>query len=124
MSFVGATLLVAGFIALIKIFGLFEKSSEAIAVAKLAYADFRNPHLSDDAKEAALQGYAKNLFLLFFLITLGSVAALGLPIGLLWLLEQVNILSLSAVMATTLSWQFLLLSTILATVIFWVIRKR
>lgn len=124
MSFVGAALLVAGFIVLVKIFGLLKKSTEAITVAKRAYADFQNPHLSDDAKEVALQGYAKKLFLLFFLITLGSIAALALPIGLLWLLEQINILSLNAVMTTALSWQFLLISTALGTVIFWIARKR
>jgi hypothetical protein len=124
MSFAGAILLVAGFITLIKIFGLFKKSTDAITVAKLAYADFQNPRLSDDAKEVALQRHAKKLFSLFFLITFGSAAALALPVGFIWLLEQINMLSLNAVIATTLSWEFLLVSTILTAVVFWIVRKR
>jgi hypothetical protein len=124
MSFAGATLLVIGFIMLVKILGLVKKSTDVITVAKLAYTDFQNPHLSDDAKEIALQRYAKKLFSLFFLITFGSIVALALPVGLLWLLEQINMLSLNAVMATALSWQFLLISTILAIIVFWITRKR
>ncbi len=123
MSIIGAVWLVVGFITLVKILDLFRKSTDAIGVAKLAYADFKNPRLSDDAKEIALQGYAKKLFSLFWRITFGIMVALGLPIGLLWLLEQINMLSLNAVMATTLSWEFLLVSTLFAVVVFWIARQ-
>ena len=124
IAFTGAAFLVVGFIALIKIFGLVEKSTDVINIAKLAYADFQNQSLNDDAKEAALQRYAKRLFALFFLITLGGAAALALPMGLIWLLEQMDVLSLNAVIITALSWEFLLASTALAIVIFWITRER
>lgn len=123
MSILGAIWLVVGFITLIKILDIFSKSADAITAAKLAYADFKNPRLGDDAKEIALQGHAKKLFSLFLLITFGSIIALALPIGLLWLLEQIGILSLSVVMATALSWEFLLISTLFVTVVFWIARK-
>jgi hypothetical protein len=124
IAFTGAAFLVVGFIALIKIFGLVEKSIDVINIAKLAYADFQNQSLNDDAKEAALQRYAKRLFALFFLITLGGAAALALPMGLIWLLEQMGVLSLNAVIITALSWEFLLASTALAIVVFWITRER
>ena len=122
--FTGAALLVIGFIALIKIFGLVEKSIDVINLARLAYADLQNPALNDDAKEVALQSHAKRLFTLFLLITLGGAAALALPMGLIWLLEQMDVLSLNAVISAALSWKFLLAGTVLAIIVFRITRKR
>lgn len=122
--FTGAALLVIGFIALIKIFGLVEKSIDVINLARLAYADLHNPALNDDAKEVALQSHAKRLFVLFLLITLGGAAALALPMGLIWLLEQMDVLSLNAVISAALSWKFLLAGTVLAIVVFRITRER
>lgn len=122
--FTGAALLVIGFIALIKIFGLVEKSIDVINLARLAYADLQNPALNDDAKEVALQSHAKRLFVLFLLITLGGAAALALPMGLIWLLEQMDVLSLNAVISAALSWKFLLAGTVLAIVVFRITRER
>jgi hypothetical protein len=123
MSLAGATLLVIGFVVLSKIFGLIQKSTAVIDVAKLALTDLRNPGLDDDAKEIALQRHAKRLFGLFLLLTLGGAAALFLPVGLIWLLEQLGLLSFNAVIDTTLSWEFLLASTLLALAILWIARK-
>lgn len=117
-------MLVIGFIALIKIFGLVEKSIDVINLARLAYADLHNPALNDDAKEVALQSHAKRLFVLFLLITLGGAAALALPMGLIWLLEQMDVLSLNAVISAALSWKFLLAGTVLAIVVFRITRER
>lgn len=122
--FTGAALLVIGFIALIKIFGLVEKSIDVINLARLAYADLHNPALNDDAKEVALQSHAKRLFVLFLLITLGGAAALALPMGLIWLLEQMDVLSLNAVISAALSWKFLLAGTVLAIIVFRITRER
>ena len=113
MTFVGVTILVAGFVVLVRIFGLVEKSGEVFKISKLALSDIQNPGLDDDAKEVALQQHAKRLFSLFFLLTVGGAAALALPAGLLFLLEKMDLLSLNAVMTVTLSWEFLLASSVL-----------
>ena len=113
MTFVGVTILVTGFVVLVRIFGLVEKSGEVFKISKLALSDIQNPSLDDDAKEVALQQHAKRLFCLFFLLTVGGAAALALPAGLLFLLEKMDLLSLNAVMTVTLSWEFLLASSVL-----------
>jgi hypothetical protein len=123
-SFAGAALLVVGFVGLCRLFGLIQKSTTVIDVAKLALTDLRNPGLDDDTKEIALQRYAKRLFGLFLVLTLGGAGALFLPLGCIWLLEQLGVLSFDAVIDTTLSWEFLLATTLLALVIFWIVRKR
>jgi hypothetical protein len=124
MTFIGVAILVAGFVALIKIFGLVEKSSEVFNISKLALSDMQNPNLDDDAKEVALQHHAKRLFSLFFLLTLGGAVALLLPAGLLLLLEKMDLLSFSNVMTMTLSWEFLLVSSVLIIAIILLAKKR
>ena len=124
MTFAGVAILVAGFVVLVKIFGLVEKSTEVFSVSRLALSDIQNPDLDDAAKEAALQQHAKRLFGLFFLLAIGGAAALALPAGLLFLLERMGLLSLSAVMALTLSWEFLLASSVLIIAIILLAKKR
>lgn len=123
MTYVGVVILVAGFVVLIRIFGLVEKSSEVFHISKLALSDMQNPDFDDDAKEVALQQHAKRLFSLFFLLTIGGAAALALPAGLLFLLEKMGLLSLSNVMAVTLSWEFLLVSSVLIIAIILLAKK-
>ena len=124
MTFAGVAILVAGFVVLVKIFGLVEKSTEVFSVSRLALSDIQNPDLDDAAKEAALQQHAKRLFGLFFLLAIGGVAALALPAGLLFLFERMGLLSLSAVMTVTLSWEFLLASSVLIIAIILLAKKR
>lgn len=123
MTYVGVAILVAGFVVLIKIFGLVEKSREVFTVSKFALSDIQNPELNDDAKEVALQQHAKRLFTLFFLLTVGGAAALALPAGLLFLLEQAGLLSFSDVIAVTLSWEFLLASSVLIIAVILLAKK-
>lgn len=120
----GAIFLVIGFVALMKVFALVEKSSAVVTVARLAFSDIRNPNLNDDAKEVALQGHAKQLFVLFLLLTLGGTAALILPAAGLWVFELMGVLTLDAAMATALSWEFLSASTVCVLLVLWVNRKR
>jgi hypothetical protein len=124
MTFAGVAILVGGFVVLVKIFGLVEKSTEVFSVSRLALSDIQNPDLDDEAKEAALQQHAKRLFGLFFLLAIGGAAALALPAGLLFLLERMGLLSLSAVMTLTLSWEFLLASSVLIIAIILLAKKR
>ncbi|MDH3947336.1 MAG: hypothetical protein OEU74_00080 [Gammaproteobacteria bacterium] len=124
MTFAGVAILVAGFVVLVKIFGLVEKSTEVFSVSRLALSDIQNPDLDDEAKEAAIQKHAKRLIGLFFLLTIGGAAALALPAGLLFLLERMGLLSLSAVIAVTLSWEFLLASSVLIIAIILLAKNR
>jgi len=120
----GATVLAAGFLLLVRLFRVVERSGEAVATARLALSDFRHPGLDDDAKEVALQRHARRLFALFAAITLGGAAAIGLPAVLVWLLGQSGLVSFDAVLATALSWPFILGGTGLGIAAFALMRRR
>lgn len=122
-SIAGACLLVAGFLVLFKLLGLAEKSLEAIQIAKRALADIRSPELDDYAKEKALQGHAKHLFALFFVLTVGGFAALLIPAALIWLLEKLDLLVFDSVLETTLSWPFLVVSSVAIMLFFYLWRR-
>jgi uncharacterized oligopeptide transporter (OPT) family protein len=124
VSLAGAIFLVVGFVALVRMFGLIKKCGEVLDLVKSSLAVLRNPSLDDDAKEGALQSHAKQLFSLFLLLTLGAALALALPAGMIWILDVLQVLSLRAVIEVTLSWQFLLGSTLFGVVAWRLTRKR
>jgi len=123
-TLVGAIILVVGFIILLKGLRLVENNLKVIAIAKEAASVMQNSTLDDRQKEQALQKHAIKLFNLFILILFSSAAAIGLPVGVIWLLEQTGVLSMMAVIDFTLTWQFILASTLFAFVILWLFRKK
>jgi hypothetical protein len=64
------------------------------------------------------------LFLLFLLLTLGAALALALPAGVIWILDVLQVVSLRAVIDVTLSWQFLLGSTLVGVLAWRLTGKR
>ena len=116
IEYAGAIFLVIGFVFILKISRLVEKSTRVIDISKQAVAELRNSELSDDAKESAMQSHAKRLFGLFFLITLGGVAAVVLPIAVIWGLDRLELVSIDAVMQVALSWPFFVAVTVLIVV--------
>lgn len=123
MSVAGAVFLVAGFLALIKIFRLIEKSADAIDTAKLALKDLQNSELDDHSKEKVLQSHSLRLFTLFFVITLGIIAAISIPVGIIWFFDRLNWMSMETVFDTTLSWEFILASTVFSVLFLWLAHK-
>lgn len=116
ISYIGATIIVVGFIVCIKLFKLVELALDVIRISKLSASDIRNPDMDDDTKEAALQAHAIKLFKLFFLLTLGGAAALLIPTALVWLLELMDVVSLDEVFKAALSWEFIVASTVLTII--------
>ena len=45
-------------------------------------------------------------------LVLGSAAALGAPLALVWLLDAAGVLSLAAVLETLVEWEFLVAATV------------
>jgi hypothetical protein len=123
MDYVAATFLVLGFIAILKAFKVVQNSARVISITNRALADFRSNDLDDDAKEAALQTHARHLFVLFFLVTLGGVAAVFAPLAVVWVLDWLQLLSLANVLQATLSWQFIAASTAAFGLIFFAKRR-
>ena len=124
MALAGAIFLVVGFVALVRMFGLIKKCGDVFDLVKSSLAVLRNPALDDDAKESALQSYATRLFSLFLFLTLGAALALGLPAGMIWILDVLHVVSLRAVIEVALSWQFLLGSTLFGVLAWRLTHKR
>ena len=124
IAIAGAIFLFIAFLSLFNVFGLVEKSGEVLRIANQSLEDLRSKNRDDHAKEKALQHHAKRLFTLFFLLTLGGLGALLIPVSLIWALDQFEVLSFDAVIDVTLSWPFLLVSTVLAIIFFRFMHKR
>ncbi len=117
MAYLGACILVVGFLLFMKIFGLVSKSIRVIDTTKKAVSDLQNTELNDDAKEELMQSHSKQLFVLFALITLGSATAIALPTGLIVLIEIMGMLSLDDSLTALISWKFLVPSSLITAVV-------
>ncbi len=115
-SWIGAAFLVLGSIILIRLFGLVDKSADVATTARRALGVIRNSNLSIETKETALQKNAKELFGLLLVLTLGGAAALLIPVGILWVCDRLERVSLDSVFSVALSPLFLITSGALAVI--------
>ena len=111
--------MLGGFVAIIYALKLIPRGIEVVTVSNRALADLRNRELDDYAKEVAMQSHAKRLFALFLLLLFGGALALILPLGIIYLLEVGGILSFQAVIDTTISWEFLVPTTVVSLIVLW-----
>lgn len=123
MNLLGAILVVVVFALLIHFVGLIKNSLEVIDCSKESANVLTNPNLKDDVKEKILQKAAIRLFILFGMLILGSVAALLVPIALMWFLDMIGILSFSNVLVILQRWDFLTTATVLGIIIYLMISK-
>lgn len=116
IAWFGAAFLVIGFLVLMRLFWLVENSQQVISVSRQSLQVMQNAELDDEVKEKTLQQAAKHLLYLFLLLVLGGAGAALIPLGLLWIAEQLSWLSLASVYEVSLSPVFLIVSGIVATV--------
>lgn len=124
MSFVGAVILVIGFLILIKYLKVIEKSSKVLGIAKQSIIIIKDSESSDLQKEIAMQKYAKELLVLFLVISAGSILALAIPFGVVWLLELAGLLSIQSVITTTFSWEFIVGSLFISIIVIWLMSRK
>jgi hypothetical protein len=124
IDYAGALFLVIGFIVILKIAGLVERSTRVIAISKQAIAVLRDEGMSDDEKESLMQGHAKQLAGLFFFLTIGGLAAVFLPFALILVFDQAGWLSVDSVVEVALSWPFITATTVVIVIAVIVSRKR
>lgn len=118
ISWFGAALLVFSFVLLIRLFGLVEKSSDVVAVARRSFEVIRSSALSDETKEATLKKNSKLLLGLFLVLAFGGAAAILLPAGVLWVCDRLGWISLESVFFVAISPVFLVTSGALALLAF------
>ena len=112
INYAAAIFLVLAFIGILKLCKIVENSVRVIDITRQSIADLRDSTLDDDAKESAMQSHAKHLFGLFFLVTLAGLAAVFVPLAVIWICDYFGLLSLDEVIGVTLSWPFLVGSTV------------
>jgi hypothetical protein len=120
---VGASFIVVGFLLLAYLMRVPERAREAVTRSLRAVDDLRNPNLSEVHKEAAIQAHAGRLFALFLLVTGSTMLALGLPVGVVALLDLAGIVDLREVLGAALSWKFMAVATAAGIAVILLVRK-
>jgi hypothetical protein len=125
IAYLGAGLLLGGFLVCFKVLKVAEATEEILRLSKRVAQTVAAPAetLDDDQKELQLQEQSKALFKLFGAVSLGVGAALGLPFLALLALQQASLVRVDATVEVLTSWTFLLISTTLLCAT-WVLSRR
>lgn len=86
-----AFFVVIGFAAILEYLSLPDHAREVRDRSNRSLEVLRDDSLSDQEKEETLQHQSGQLFRLLGILVVGSVLALGLPLGIVWILAQVGI---------------------------------
>ena len=125
MAWTGAIFLTVASLLLLKLFRLVEISREIISLSRESLVTMGSVDLSEAEKERMIQRSAVRALGCFLLLSLGGVGALVLPLALLTGADQLQLVDLDEVLATTFSATFLITSTVVATSAFcyWYVRQ-
>jgi hypothetical protein len=123
MTWFGVVLLVLGFLLVLKLFGIVEKSRKVLSITRSAKAVMADGSLDDTQKERLLQRSATQLFGLFLWLVVGSLVAVAVPLIVVWLMDVVGLLTVDAVIEATFSFQFIGL-TVLVGIVYLVARRQ
>jgi hypothetical protein len=108
VELVGGLIIVLGFIGLAKVFNLVDSNRKVIGIARSAASVVGDKSLDDLQKEKTLQQNTKELFLLFFQNIGTSLVALGIPLGVVWLMDILSLLAFDGVIKILTSAWFIL----------------
>ncbi len=124
MELLGALIVVLGFIGLAKVFNLLEKNLKVIEISRSAASVLGDKSLEDIQKEKALQKSARELLILFFLIIGTALLALGIPLGLIWVMDALSLLTFSGVVERLTSTWFILAVVGISVIYLFLTRKK
>jgi hypothetical protein len=124
MSLIGSILIVVLFMVLLQVLRLVDRAREAIEVSRISMEIMRDASLGDEEKEVGIQRNALRLFRLLFILAFGFALALMAPVGIIWLLDLSGLLSLSAVLALMVRWDFILVTSVICVIYIVVVAKR
>lgn len=123
MSLAWATLVVVAFGLTVAWLDLPERAREVARRSMESLDDLRDPALSDEAKGRVLRRQASRLFVLLGILAGGSVLALGFPLLLVWLFEQLGVASMEGTLAVLERVDFLVAVTALGAGGYLVVRR-
>jgi hypothetical protein len=117
-------LVVAAFAGIVERARLPAQARDAVERARASYAVVSDRSLTDDQKERRLREEAPRLVALLGRIVFGSLLALALPLGVLWALDWIGLISLPDVLDVLVRVDFLLVVSALGILAFWNARRR
>lgn len=123
MALLLAAFVVVGFALLVGALDLPTRAHEVGTRARDCLGVLRDPSLDDRDKEEALQRQAVRLFGLLGILLGGSLLALGLPLGAVWLLDLGELASLGAVLNVLERPDFLIGATLIGGAAYAALRK-
>jgi len=124
VDLLGGLIVVFGFLGLAKVFRLLERNLKVIEISRLSASIIGDNSLDDLQKEKALQKNAQKLLVLFLIIVGASIVSLGIPLGVIWLLDAINLLSFTGVVRTMTSTWFILTGIGISLIYFYLKRGK
>jgi hypothetical protein len=119
VSLVLALLVVAAFAGIVGRTRVVGHVRVAMQRARGTWSIVSDPALADDEKERRLRAESFPLLVLLGRIALGSVLALGLPLGVLWALDRSGWISMSEVLEILMRLDFLVAVSALGILTVW-----
>ena len=123
MNLVLAVFVVVGFAVTIERLHLPAQAREVGRHSTESLDVLQDVSLDDAAKEEALQDRSRQLFQLLGILTGGSVLALGLPLGVVWLLGQGGIGSFAGTLAVLQRIDFLAGTTVVGLLAYFLVQQ-
>jgi hypothetical protein len=123
MNVVLAVFVVVGFAVTIERLHLPARAREVGRHSTASLDVLRDDSLDDAAKEEALQNHSRHLFRLLGILTGGSALALGLPLGIVWLLGQGGIGSFGGTLAVLQRIDFLAGTTVVGLLAYFLVQQ-
>jgi hypothetical protein len=119
-----ALLVVVGFASILSGLGVPNRASRVLDESRATLQVVRSPNLTDLEKETALQGKSVTLFSHLLGILFGSLVALAIPVGIVWLAGLVGLVTFADVMDILQRWDFLAAVAVLGLLAYAVVRSR
>ncbi len=123
MNFVLAVFVVVGFAVTIERLHLPARAREVGRHSTASLDVLRDDSLDDVAKEEALQDRSRQLFRLLGILAGGSALALGLPLGIVWLFDQVGVGSFGETLAVLQRIDFLAGTTVVGLLAYFLVQQ-
>lgn len=115
MSYVGASILVIGFLVTFQLLGAVSRARSIFALTRVAVDTLSNAALDDEGKEKAMQSIAVRLLSLFGLMVLLTAASVAVPVLIILALDKMNVVSFNETIETSTELSFIVIATVIVT---------
>lgn len=118
MTIAAAALAVLLFAVALRYSGIYPLTLDVIASARAAAGVMRDPSLDDEQREVRVQKAAVHLFKRAAQIIVLTAVVVGIPLIALVALDAAGLVALEAVFALLMRWDFIIIATVVAIVVF------